>query len=98
MPRLSWRMWSFLTTSVKRKKPWCIGKRLWNSTRKIRHPEIDLANYYGHNGPIEKAFEYYSKAISLKPTEALYYENFAATVYLFRRDAELFQDHRAAGF
>jgi len=48
----------------------------------------NLANYYGHNGPVEKAFEYYTKAISLKPTEALYYENFAATVYLFRRDAK----------
>jgi len=47
----------------------------------------NLANYYGHNGPVEKAFEYYTKAISLKPMEALYYENFAATVYLFRRDA-----------
>jgi len=47
----------------------------------------NLANYYGHNGPVEKAFEYYTKAIALKPTESLYYENFADTVYLFRRDA-----------
>lgn len=47
----------------------------------------NLANYYGHNGPITKAFEYYGKALELQPSEALYYENFATTVFLFRKDA-----------
>ena len=47
----------------------------------------NLANWYGHNSPVTKAFEYYAKAIELQPTEPVYYQNFATTVYLFRRDA-----------
>ena len=47
----------------------------------------NLANHYGHSGPVTKAFEYYAKAIEIEPTESLYYQNFATTVYLFRRDA-----------
>lgn len=49
----------------------------------------DLANYYGENGPITNAFIYYAKAIELNPKEPVYYENFATTVYLYRRDAML---------
>jgi len=47
----------------------------------------NLANYYGHNGPVTNAFKYYAKAIELDPNESTYYFNFATTVYLFRRDA-----------
>ncbi len=47
----------------------------------------NLANYYGHRSPVKKAFEYYAKAIELDPNEAVYYWNFATTVYLFRPDA-----------
>jgi tetratricopeptide (TPR) repeat protein len=47
----------------------------------------NLANYYGHNGSVKKAFEYYAKAIELEPSEPVYYQNFATTVYLFRKDA-----------
>ncbi len=47
----------------------------------------NLANYYGHNGPVEKAFECYEKAIELRPTESVYFHNFGTTVYLFRKDA-----------
>ena len=47
----------------------------------------NLANWYGHNSPVTKSFEYYAKAIELNPSEAVYYQNFATTVYLFRRDA-----------
>ncbi len=47
----------------------------------------NLANFYGHNGPVTKAFECYGKALELKPTEAVYYQNLATTMYLFRRDA-----------
>ncbi len=47
----------------------------------------NLANYYGHNGPVAKAFECYGKALALKPMEAVYYQNLATTMYLFRRDA-----------
>ena len=36
----------------------------------------NLANLYGHDGPVKKAFEYYAKAIELNPREPLYYHNF----------------------
>ena len=67
------------------------GAQQWEKARELDPKEPaawnNLANYYGHNGPVQKAFEYYTKAIELKPKEALYYENFATTVYLFRHDA-----------
>jgi tetratricopeptide (TPR) repeat protein len=47
----------------------------------------NLANFYGHNSPVEKAFDLYEKAISLRPQEAVYYHNYGTTVYLFRRHA-----------
>lgn len=54
-----------------------------------RNPAIwnNLANYYGHYGEVKQAFEYYPKAIALNTNEPMYYQNFATTVYLFRRDA-----------
>ncbi len=52
----------------------------------------NLANHYGHTGPVKKAFEYYAKAIELNPSEPVYYQNLATTVYLFRKDArEIYQ-------
>ena len=50
----------------------------------------NLANYYGENGPITNAFVDYAKAIELDPTEPVYYQNLATTVYLFRKDARAF--------
>ncbi len=50
----------------------------------------NLANYYGEHGPVTKAFEYYAQAIKLNPNEPVYYQNFATTVYLFRKDAREF--------
>jgi tetratricopeptide (TPR) repeat protein len=47
----------------------------------------NLANHYGHIGPVTKAFDYYAKAIALNPTESVYYHNFGTTVFLFRKDA-----------
>ena len=47
----------------------------------------NLANLYGHIGPVKKAFEYYAKAIELNPRESLYYDNLGTTVFLFRKDA-----------
>jgi len=47
----------------------------------------NLANYYGHNGSLTKAFDYYTKAIELDPEESVYYHNFGTTVFLFRKDA-----------
>jgi tetratricopeptide (TPR) repeat protein len=48
----------------------------------------NLANIYGHSGPVKKAFEFYSKAIQLNPIEPVYYHNLGTTVYLFRKDAK----------
>ena len=52
----------------------------------------NLANNYGHHGPVKKAFEYYAKAIELNPNEPVYRWNFATTVYLFRKDAMEFYE------
>jgi tetratricopeptide (TPR) repeat protein len=50
----------------------------------------DLANYYGENGPTTNAFAYYARATELNPLEPVYYENWATTVYLYRKDAKEF--------
>jgi len=49
-----------------------------------------LANYYGEHGPLTNAFVDYAKAIDLNPAEPVYYQNLAAMVYLFRKDARAF--------
>ncbi len=61
-------------------------------TLNSRDPAVynNLANLYGHHGPVNKAFEYYAKAIELNPIEPVYYHNFGTTVYLFRKDATEF--------
>ena len=50
----------------------------------------NLANYYGEHSPVTNAFAYYAQAIKLDPREPVYYQNFATTVYLFRKDAREF--------
>jgi tetratricopeptide (TPR) repeat protein len=50
----------------------------------------NLANFYGEHSPVTNAFAYYTKAIELEPTEPIYYQNFATTVYLYRKDAREF--------
>jgi cytochrome c-type biogenesis protein CcmH/NrfG len=47
----------------------------------------NLANYYGHFGPVAKAFDCYANAIELTPNESVYYQNYGTTVYMFRKDA-----------
>ncbi|HWN95729.1 MAG TPA: hypothetical protein VNT99_11900 [Methylomirabilota bacterium] len=73
-----------------------IGREDEAAAEYIKAREIDpknpaawnnLANFYGHNGPITNAFACYEKAIELDTDEAVYYQNFATTVYLFRWDA-----------
>ncbi len=49
-----------------------------------------LAHYYSHIGEIKKSFQCYAKAIELDPTEPVYYQDYALTVFLYRRDA---RDH-----
>ena len=67
------------------------AREQWEKGRELdpKNPAAwnNLANWYGHNSPVTKAFEYYAKAIELNPSESVYYQNFATTVYLFRRDA-----------
>jgi tetratricopeptide (TPR) repeat protein len=48
----------------------------------------NLANYYGHRGPVTNAFHCCEKAIELRPDQALYYQNLAVIVFLFRADAQ----------
>lgn len=48
----------------------------------------NLANIYGHIGPVTNAFDFYAKAIRLNPREPVYYHNFGTTVFLFRKDAK----------
>lgn len=47
----------------------------------------NLAHFYSHGGPIDRALRYFEKAIDLKPDEATYYQNLATMVFLFRPDA-----------
>jgi tetratricopeptide (TPR) repeat protein len=65
-----------------------------NKARELdpKNPAVwnQLANYYGHSGPVTNAFAYYAKAIELDPAEPLYYQNFGRMVYLFRKDAAEF--------
>lgn len=67
------------------------GVAQWLKAREIdpAHPAAwnNLANHYGHRGPVMKAFECYEKAIELQPNEPVYFQNLATTTYLFRRDA-----------
>jgi tetratricopeptide (TPR) repeat protein len=68
----------------------------WEKARNLdpKNPAAwnNLANYYGHRGPVTNAFNYYAKAIELNPNEPTYYQNFATTLFLFRRDAmDLYQ-------
>jgi cytochrome c-type biogenesis protein CcmH/NrfG len=46
-----------------------------------------LANYFGEHGGLTNAFADYTEAIRLDPSEPVYYQNFATTVYLYRKDA-----------
>jgi tetratricopeptide (TPR) repeat protein len=67
------------------------GVAQWEKARQLdpKNPAAwnNLANHFGHRGPVEKAFEYYAKAIELSPQEPVYLQNLATTVYLFRKDA-----------
>jgi tetratricopeptide (TPR) repeat protein len=47
----------------------------------------NLANYNGHEGDVNKAFDEYTRAIALNPKEPIYYMNFGTTVFLFRKNA-----------
>jgi len=63
----------------------------WEKARQIdpRNPAPlnNLANFYGHNGPVTNAFRLYEQAIGLNPLEPLYHQNLATLVFLYRIDA-----------
>lgn len=47
----------------------------------------NLANSYGQNGPVAKAFDLYAKAIELNPRQAIYYHNLGSVLVLHRKEA-----------
>lgn len=67
------------------------GVEQWEKARQLApsNPATwnNLANHFGHRGPVSKAFEYYGKAIELSPEEPVYLQNLATTTYVFRKDA-----------
>lgn len=52
----------------------------------------NLGNYHSHNGRPRKAFECYEKAISLRESEALYYQNLAAAIYVHHPEAAAYYE------
>ncbi len=72
-----------------------IGEDDYEETQLLKARELDpklpsvwnqLGNYYGEHGPTTNAFACYEKAIALDPSESVYYQNFATTVYLYLKD------------
>lgn len=63
----------------------------WEKAREMapNNPAVwnNLANLNGHGGDVKKSFGYYAKAMELDPTEPVYVQNLATTVFLFRKDA-----------
>ncbi len=53
------------------------------------NPDVynNLAGVYSEIGPLKKAFDFYSRAIELNPRKALYYHNFASSMYVLRKKA-----------
>ena len=68
------------------------AKAQYENSRLLDHknPAVwnQLANYYGEYGGLTNAFACYTEAIRLDPNEPVYYQNFATTVYLFRKDVK----------
>jgi tetratricopeptide (TPR) repeat protein len=78
---------SFLNDTGKEKE----AMEQWEKVR-VQDPKNpaawnNLANCFGHNGPVTNAFIYYAKASELNPSASLYYYNLGKTIYLFRQDA-----------
>ena len=70
------------------------AKSQYENSRQLdpKNPAVwnQLANYYGEHGGLTNAFIDYTEAIRLNPAEPVYYQNFATTVYLYRKDAREF--------
>jgi tetratricopeptide (TPR) repeat protein len=48
----------------------------------------NLAGIYSETGDVKKGFEFFTKAIELSPAEAIYYHNFADSLYVMRNKAQ----------
>jgi tetratricopeptide (TPR) repeat protein len=70
------------------------AKVQYDNSRQLdpKNPAVwnQLANYEGEHGELTNAFTDYAEAIRLDPGEPVYYQNFATTVYLYRKDAREF--------
>jgi tetratricopeptide (TPR) repeat protein len=69
-----------------------LGARVqWEKAYELdpKNPAVlnNLAGAYTESGQAEKSFDFYTKAIELKPAEALYYHNFANSLWVLRRTA-----------
>ena len=66
----------------------------WEAARRLAptNPAAwnNLGNYYAHHDQVTNALECYGKAIELNPSQAVYYHNLAAAVYLFRDPARTY--------
>ncbi|MFM8468884.1 MAG: hypothetical protein ACKODH_02775 [Limisphaerales bacterium] len=53
-------------------------------------PWNELAHYLSHNGRVSESFTCFEKSLSLAPTEACYYFDYATAMLLYRTDAARF--------
>jgi tetratricopeptide (TPR) repeat protein len=70
------------------------AKAQYDNSRQLdpKNPAVwnQIANYEGEHGELTNAFTDYTEAIRLDPSEPVYYQNFATTVYLYRKDVREF--------
>jgi len=73
----------------------------WETARRIdpKDPAAwnNLAGFYAHDGPVEKAFPYFEKAIELNPKEPEYRHSLGTVVFLFRKDAAIYYHTNETG-
>jgi tetratricopeptide (TPR) repeat protein len=67
------------------------AQRQWEKALELdpKNPAVynNLAGAYSESGPAQKAFDYFSKAIELNPSEGLYYHNFGNSMFVLRKQA-----------
>ena len=67
------------------------AQRQWEKALELdpKNPAVynNLAGTYSERGPAQKAFDYFSKAIELNPSEGLYYHNFGNSLFVLRKQA-----------
>jgi tetratricopeptide (TPR) repeat protein len=67
------------------------SQKQWEKALQLdpKNPAVynNLAGVYSEHGQATNAFQFFAKAIELKPSEALYYHNFADSLYVLRKAA-----------